>query len=107
MHYAKRHPWKVFLLVLMPLITGGALTALLARFGLRMPKSIENLLGLASKAVSGNSIGMVGDAVRMAGDFGGYGAQPSSMHYERNTKSYGGQDDGWGNGLMGMAKMFI
>ncbi|KAL2270251.1 hypothetical protein VTJ83DRAFT_2435 [Remersonia thermophila] len=36
-HHMKRHPLRVFALVLMPLLTGGALTALLAKFGLRLP----------------------------------------------------------------------
>ncbi|RDA94389.1 hypothetical protein CP533_2240 [Ophiocordyceps camponoti-saundersi (nom. inval.)] len=67
--YAKRHPWKVFFLVVMPLLTGGALSALLARFGLRIPPYVENLLGIASHAASADSIGLVSDAVRFAGQF--------------------------------------
>ncbi|KAI2473689.1 hypothetical protein F4781DRAFT_379853 [Annulohypoxylon bovei var. microspora] len=70
MYYAKRHPIKVFMLVIMPLITGGALTALLARFGLRLPPSIERMLGVAARAGSGSSVGLVGEAVRMAGGLG-------------------------------------
>ncbi|KAI1088819.1 hypothetical protein F5B19DRAFT_404992 [Rostrohypoxylon terebratum] len=70
MYYAKRHPIKVFMLVIMPLITGGALTALLARFGLRLPPSIERMLGVAARAGSGDSVGLVGEAVRMAGGIG-------------------------------------
>lgn len=53
------------MLVLMPLITGGALTALLARVGLRLPPFLERMLGMAAKAGSGDSLGLVGDAVRM------------------------------------------
>ncbi|KAG5972669.1 hypothetical protein E4U58_006278 [Claviceps cyperi] len=68
-HYAKRHPWKVFSLVLMPLLTTGILGSLLARFGLRVPPSLERLLGAASRAAAtGDSLGLVTDAVRMAGD---------------------------------------
>ncbi|POR38241.1 Uncharacterized protein TPAR_01545, partial [Tolypocladium paradoxum] len=86
-HYAKRHPWKVFFLVVMPLVTGGALTALLARFGLRMPPSLERMLGMASRAASGDGFGLVGDAVRMAGDFGGSGAgaRDGGMPWERRS----------------------
>ncbi|XXG94915.1 hypothetical protein Hte_001174 [Hypoxylon texense] len=69
-YYAKRHPFKVFMLVVMPLITGGALTALLARFGLRLPPTIERMLGVAAKAGSGDSVGLMGEAVRMAGGLG-------------------------------------
>jgi hypothetical protein len=69
-HYAKRHPWKVFFLVIVPLITGGALTALLARFGLRIPPSLERMMGMASRAATGDPFSAVGDAVRMAGEYG-------------------------------------
>jgi len=42
------HPLKVFMLVVMPLVTGGALTALLARFGLRLrlPGALAGLGGV-------------------------------------------------------------
>ncbi|KAK6954026.1 hypothetical protein Daesc_003988 [Daldinia eschscholtzii] len=70
-YYAKRHPIKVFMLVIMPLITGGALTALLARFGLRLPPTIERMLGVAARAGSGDSAGLMSEAVRMAGGMGG------------------------------------
>ncbi|WEW60332.1 hypothetical protein PRK78_005817 [Emydomyces testavorans] len=39
-HYAKRHPVKVFLLVIMPLITGGVLQKLLGAVGIRVPRSL-------------------------------------------------------------------
>lgn len=68
-HYAKRHPWKVFFLVIVPLVTGGALTALLARFGLRIPPSIERMLGVAKRAATGDPFTAVNDAVRMAGEY--------------------------------------
>ncbi|CAM1506547.1 Fc.00g061880.m01.CDS01 [Cosmosporella sp. VM-42] len=121
-HWAKRHPWKVFFLVIMPLVTGGALTALLARFGLRMPKGIERMLGMASKAASGDSFGFVGDAVRMASDFGGNTAGgrvergrdgphewEKRTSYEQNNSWGGGglMSGAMGGGLMGMAKKFI
>jgi hypothetical protein len=46
-YYMKKHPMKVFVLVIMPLITGGALTGLLAKFGLRLPAGIEKMFGAA------------------------------------------------------------
>jgi hypothetical protein len=46
-YYLKRHPMKVFMLVIMPLITGGALTGLLARFGIRLPGGLEKMFGAA------------------------------------------------------------
>lgn len=39
-HYAQRHPLKVFLLVIMPLITGGILQKLLSVIGVRLPKGL-------------------------------------------------------------------
>ncbi|KAG9248412.1 hypothetical protein BJ878DRAFT_538337 [Calycina marina] len=42
-HYMKRHPMKVFMLVVMPLITGGALTGLLKKFGIRLPGGLEKM----------------------------------------------------------------
>ena len=108
-HYAKRHPWKVFFLVVMPLFTTGVLGGLLARFGLRIPPSLERMLGVASKAASGDSFGFMNDAVRMAGSFGGAArGRDGGMHWER-TASYNGPrgGDGWGNVLTDAAKRFF
>lgn len=41
----RRHPIKVFVLVIMPLLTGGALTKILAQFGVRLPHGLEELVG--------------------------------------------------------------
>lgn len=38
--YARRHPVKVFMLVIMPLITGGALHKVLGSFGVRLPSAM-------------------------------------------------------------------
>ncbi|CAH0049471.1 unnamed protein product [Clonostachys solani] len=115
-HWAKRHPWKVFFLVLMPLISGGILTALLARFGLRLPGSLERLMGVASKAVTGDTAGLVGEAVRMASG-GGAAAAPASvrvnasgyddgMAWERSYRSEG--ETNWGDAVTkGISKMFF
>lgn len=106
-HWAKRHPWKVFFLVIMPLVTGGALTALLARFGLRIPPAIERMLGVASRAAGGDSSGLVGEAVKMATNFGGN----SSVHVQRDTTSFDGGSPAaanipWGD-LAGIAKKWM
>lgn len=131
-YYAKRHPLKVFVLVLVPLITGGALTALLARLGLRLPPFLERLLGVAARAAgagaAGDSLGLVGEAVRMVRDFGGGSSSSSSSssltkavvergrdggvnwerrRYERDYDSYGGgRGEGWKDGLKSIAKVF-
>ena len=115
MYWAKRHPVKVFMLVIMPLITGGALTALLARFGLRLPAGIQRMLGLAAKTAGGTgSIGLMGEAVRMATGLGnnsssdhGYGG---GLHYERRQTEYtdysGGSSSGGGGFFSKVGKFF-
>ena len=71
---------KLFMLVIMPLITGGALADVLRRFGIRLPGGLQ---------------GLVGGGRRGAGGFGGGGR--------------GGMMDGGGGvaGLMKLAQMFI
>ena len=84
------------MLVLMPLITGGALTALLARFGLRLPKALERMLGLAAKAGSGDGLGLVGEAVRMVGGAtaGGAAAGVAARAMKGGFDRVGGGDGG-------------
>lgn len=53
-HYMRRHPIKVFMMVIMPLFTSGALQKLLSMIGLRLPKGIFGDLG---KALGGGSGG--------------------------------------------------
>ncbi|KAL2885496.1 hypothetical protein HOO65_080446 [Ceratocystis lukuohia] len=65
LHWVKRHPIKVFMLVIIPLITSGALVALLARFGLRIPAKLEHWLRTGARAASGDTFGAVGEAMRM------------------------------------------
>ncbi|KAI1420691.1 hypothetical protein F5Y12DRAFT_94936 [Xylaria sp. FL1777] len=114
MYWAKRHPIKVFMLVVMPLITGGALTALLARFGLRLPAGIQRMLGIAAKTAGGTgSIGLMGEAVRMATGLGnnnsstdhGYGG---GLHYEKRQTEYTESSgrSGGGGFFSGIGKFF-
>ncbi|EAA36414.1 hypothetical protein NCU02519 [Neurospora crassa OR74A] len=81
-YYAQRHPMKVFMLAIMPLITGGALTGLLAKLGIRLPKIVDRLLALAAKYSAGDSLGAVGEVARLARDGiglgGGYGGAGGS-----------------------------
>lgn len=44
-NYARRHPVKVFILVIMPLITGGALHNILRQFGIRLPVGLSSVMG--------------------------------------------------------------
>lgn len=104
----------------MPLITGGALTALLARFGLRLPPSIERMLGMGARAMSGDAVGLVGEAVRMAsgmrgGEYEGARSvrvergRDGELQWERKSSSWDdyGLGGGWGGGMMKMARGFF
>jgi len=86
----RRHPVKVFLLVIMPLITGGALTKILAQFGVRLPRGLENLAG--GQRTTERFYARGGDR-----DFGSGSALPGMG---------GGIGESIGS-LMGIAKMFI
>lgn len=37
MHYARRHPFKIFFMVIMPLISGGVLHKVAKQFGVNLP----------------------------------------------------------------------
>ncbi|KAJ9143628.1 hypothetical protein NKR19_g6784, partial [Coniochaeta hoffmannii] len=121
LYYAKRHPFKVFALVIMPLVTGGFLTALLARFGLRLPAGLERMMGVAAKAGAGDGIGLVGEAVRMASGATGFGRNGGGGGSVRTSVERGRDGDfrwerrqverdegGWGDGIVsGVTKMFM
>ncbi|GAD96352.1 hypothetical protein PVAR5_5005 [Paecilomyces variotii No. 5] len=59
-HYARRNPIKVFLLVIVPLLTSGVLAKLLAVVGIRLP---SNLAGPPRGGYGGNSPPGLGDSV--------------------------------------------
>jgi hypothetical protein len=80
----KKNPLKVFMLVIMPLITGGALTTLLARFGIRLPVGLE----------------------RMFGGRGGRGMEYERTSVEGPLAALGGLSNLAG-GIGGVAKMFM
>ncbi|KAL4940813.1 hypothetical protein BDV06DRAFT_15376 [Aspergillus oleicola] len=58
-NYAKRHPMKVLLLVVVPLITSGVLVKLFAMIGIHLPKHIFG--GGPGERSGGNDGGMVGN----------------------------------------------
>jgi hypothetical protein len=102
LYYLKKHPMKVFMLVIMPLISGGALAGLLAKFGIRLPGGIEKMFG----AAAGGSMGGVGR---------GHGGH---MQFERTKVEgpLGGLGEGIGSavgglggigGAVSLAKMFM
>lgn len=81
--YARRHPGRVFLLVL-PLVTGGALAGILKQFGIRLPPGLSRILG------------GLGD--RREGYGGGY---------SRSSGSYSDLGGGGIQGVMKIAQMFM
>jgi hypothetical protein len=92
----RRHPIKVFMLVIMPLITGGALTKILAQFGVRLPRGLESMVGGLGRR------GGVGERERFfarggARDFGSGSALPGMG---------GGVGESLGS-LIGIARAFM
>lgn len=75
--YARHHPMKVFMLVILPLLTSGVLVKLLAMVGVRLPHGIMTALGGSAPGARGGF-----------GKFEGKGLSESV------------------NGLMSLAKMF-
>ncbi|KAI4244778.1 MAG: hypothetical protein L6R42_010364, partial [Xanthoria sp. 1 TBL-2021] len=78
--YTRRHPIKVFMLVIMPLITGGALHNILRQFGIRLPAGLSSLVG-------------------------GYGR--GRARYDSMNGFSGGGGDGGIQSAMKIAKMFM
>lgn len=77
-YYARRHPAKVFFLVVMPLISGGVLAKLAAIAGVRLPAALGGM--------------------GTARDYGAYGGYYGSA-------GYGGGSTGLGDGMGGLMKI--
>ncbi|KAJ9652434.1 hypothetical protein H2198_008304 [Neophaeococcomyces mojaviensis] len=95
-YYLKKHPVKVFFLVIMPLITGGALTKLLHTVGIRLPRSIERMVGSSMN--------------RGYGDNQRFYARGGARDFDGGTSMPGIGGAGLGESAMGlfkMAKMFM
>jgi len=101
LYYMKRNPIKVFVLVIMPLVTGGALSGLLGRFGIRLPGGLQKMFGGAAGIGRGRDGGMQFERSSYRGEgplggMGGLGGIGSAM----------GGLGGLG-GAMSLAKMFM
>ncbi|TVY51563.1 hypothetical protein LSUE1_G010114, partial [Lachnellula suecica] len=101
MYYMKRHPMKVFVLVIMPLITGGALSGLLSKFGIRLPGGMEKMFGGGAGVGRGHNGGMQFErsSYRSEGPLGGMGGMGGI------ASAVGGL--GGIGGAMSLAKMFM
>ncbi len=84
--YARRHPVKVFMLVVMPLVTGGALHNVLRQFGIRLPSA------------------MFGG---VAGGKGRYDDVYSSYSGRSGGEGFGGLGGGTIQSMMKVAQMFM
>lgn len=84
------------MLVIMPLITGGALTGLLRQFGIRLPHGVEKMFGAMG---GGTGIGRGRDG----------GLQFERERYEGPLGGMGGLGEvmGGASGLINVAKMFM
>ena len=80
----------------MPLITGGALTGLLRKFGIRLPGGLDKMFGGSGRTTGigrGRDGGLQWERTRVDGPLGGLGNMASGM--------------GGVGGAMGLAKMFL
>ncbi len=98
-YYMRRHPVKVFFLVIMPLITGGALTKILSTAGIRLPPQLERMLG--SNMNRGYSQSERFYSRGGARDFGGGTSLPGMT-----SGGIGGLGDS-AAGIMKMARLFM
>ncbi|KAK5947760.1 hypothetical protein OHC33_011206 [Knufia fluminis] len=94
-YYMKRYPVKVFFLVIMPLITGGALTKILSTVGIRLPPQLERMVGSNMNRGYGQNERFYSRGG--ARDFGGGSSLPGMG---------GGGIGGLGD-MMRLAKMFM
>lgn len=60
MDYAKRNPMKLFMLVIVPLVTGGALHNVLKSMGVRLPAGLEKMMGGGAGRDNGRMGGSAG-----------------------------------------------
>ena len=95
------------MLVIMPLITGGALTGLLARFGIRLPGGLEKMFGSGGSGGIGVSRGAGGglqfERTKVEGPMGRLGGLGSAMGGMANLAA----GMGGVGGAMNIAKMFM
>lgn len=89
-YYARRHPIKIFLFVIMPLISGGVLAGFAKQFGIRLPSFL---------------MGKAGASHMRGGYYGseGYGGGMEGLGGVASAMTGGGSMDG----IMKLAKNFL
>lgn len=92
---------KVFMLVIVPLISGGALTGLLSKFGIRLPAGLMKMFGgsgLGAEAGGGGRWETTGIGRGSTGD----------LQFERTRyEGYGGGSSSGLGTALNLAKLFI
>jgi hypothetical protein len=94
--YAQRHPYKVFFMVIMPLVSGGVLHKLARQFGVNLPEMGGNGNG------NGNGFGNNGAPARGGGGYssgsaGGYYGSQGYGSESNNNRAGASNAGGWGN----------
>lgn len=88
MHYARRHPYKVFFAVIMPLVSGGVLHKLARQFGVNLPE-------MGGSAARGGYVGSGHTGGYSSGAGGYYGSEgygPSGSRGGAQGGMFGGID---------------
>ncbi|KAI9808282.1 MAG: hypothetical protein M1825_004739 [Sarcosagium campestre] len=76
--YARRHPMKMFMMVIMPLISGGALAGVLKSFGIRLPGGVIGSLLGGRRGGFGDDLSSMGGRGGLS-DLGGGGGIQSAL----------------------------
>lgn len=88
--YAQRHPYKVFFMVIMPLVSGGVLHKLAKQFGVNLPQT--------GGGQPGRPGGYAGSSYNNGGGY--YGSQGYGRE-TTTTRSSATATNGGGGGMMG------
>ena len=99
-YYARRNPLKVFVFVIMPLISGGVLAGFARQFGIRLPSFLMGNAGAQAAGLGRMGGGYYGSA-GYGGEFGGEALSGLGK------MAMGGMSSGGLGSLMSLAKNFL
>jgi len=88
-HYGKRHPFKVFFMVIMPLVSGGVLHRLARQFGVNLPDMGGQGARGGGSSGSGHHGGYYGSD-GYGGERGGGGAGAGGLNIQSVASGIGG-----------------
>jgi hypothetical protein len=93
--YAQRHPYKVFFMVIMPLVSGGVLHKLAKQFGVNLPEMGGNGNGYGNNGAPARGGGGGGYSSGSAGGY--YGSQGYGPESNSNNRAGASSAGGWGS----------